>query len=588
MKAKFPIVKIILLIVVFVCSIMVINFINTRPMIDDFDKKIKLLEPAIFASDTLESDIYNSSYYIQGTGYVVFISICNTTSRATVITGTGESLRAAFDNAITDTRTFIRQNKYDAVWVKADIVNEMTKATWDELETSISHDSLFRKGVSLDLNFDSALLEAEINSNNIIDHDDYKIDLDALNNYLKAQKKGMINNNPPEIILFSTIGFICDDNKVYELYSDDLNYGRRKIDEVDKKTAKEVITSSSKFLSNLVGEEGKFIYGYYPTYDRELTSYNILRHAGTTWSMILQYKITKDETLLPIIDKTINYLLSNIKYKDNNTAYVIEKKDKEIKLGANGIAIIALIEYMDEFNNDKYSEVVNCLGNGILQLLNYETGQYYHVLNYPSYTEKEEYRTVYYDGEATFGLAKLYGFSKDKKWLEAAKSAVENFIKNDYTQYKDHWVAYAMNEITKYDLDERYFTFALRNVQVNLDSIYNQQTTYHTFLELLMASFDLYDRIIENDIKVSYLDEFDVQHFIETIYYRAQYMLNGYAYPEYVMYLANPSKILGSFFIRQDNFRVRIDDIQHNVDGYYYYYYYYDKLNNYANLDNSL
>ena len=81
--------------------------------------------------------------------------------------------------------------------------------------------------------------------------------------------------------------------------------------------------------------------------------------------------------------------------------------------------------------------------------------------------EKEEFRTVYYDGEATFALCRLYSVTGDQVWLDAAKSAVNHFIAADYVQYRDQWVAYSMNEITKYVDDPAYYAFALRNVQEN-------------------------------------------------------------------------------------------------------------------------
>ena len=116
-----------------------------------------------------------------------------------------------------------------------------------------------------------------------------------------------------------------------------------------------------------------------------------------------------------------------------------------------------------------------------------ETGEYYHVLN-GDFSRKEETRTVYYDGEATFALCRLYSLTGDSFWLEAAQSAVAHFIRADYAQYKDHWVAYSMNELTKHISDnEDYYAFALQNAQQNLETIRQRDTTYHTYLELLMA-----------------------------------------------------------------------------------------------------
>ena len=108
---------------------------------------------------------------------------------------------------------------------------------------------------------------------------------------------------------------------------------------------------------------------------------------------------------------------------------------------------------MEAFQNETYVEVCKALGEGILSQQDQETGAYYHVLN-SDFTQKEETRTVYYDGEATFALCRLYGLTEEERWLEGARRAIDHFIQEDYTQYIDHWVAYSVNEFTKYRPDE--------------------------------------------------------------------------------------------------------------------------------------
>ena len=58
-------------------------------------------------------------------------------------------------------------------------------------------------------------------------------------------------------------------------------------------------------------------------------------------------------------------------------------------------------------------------------------------------------------------------------------------------------------------------------------------------------------------------------------------MMSSYFYPEIAMYMKKPAKILNAFFVRHDNFRVRIDDIQHFIGGYFYYTVYYDRIRPY-------
>ena len=521
-------------------------------------------------------------------GHAVLISVCNTEQRASVFTGTGKDVETAWQNADDQVAAFLMDSNFDARWVKADVVFTSEVVDTDELSQQLkkSRDGFFRYGVAFDEKYQLALLEAEMNGAKIYDYDHDCIYFEYLNKYLKKADREQLEKLPETYTLFQTVGWFCDEeNAVYELNHEGLEYGRRNVELIDDAYVEDLIFNASEFLMEQVKEDGSFIYGYYPRFDNELDSYNIMRHVSTIWSLICRYRMTESEELAAVIDKTIEYALNSVLYADENTAYLYEEKSDEIKLGGNGVTIIALTEYMDALGGDQYVDICRKLGNGILTMMNQETGEYYHVLN-GDFSRKEEYRTVYYDGEATFALCRLYALTGEEQWLNAAKSAVDHFIEADYTQYKDHWVAYSMNEITKYTNEPAYYTFALQNAQKNLKEIYERDTTYHTYLEMLMVSFETYDRMVSEGVQSEYLDEeFELDELLRTIYKRADRMLNGYFYPEYAMYMRAPSKILDTFMVRHDGYRVRIDDVQHNIGGYYLYYKNYDKLVEYGMLE---
>ena len=62
-------------------------------------------------------------------------------------------------------------------------------------------------------------------------------------------------------------------------------------------------------------------------------------------------------------------------------------------------------------------------------------------------------------------------------------------------------------------------------------------------------------------------------------------MLCGYFYRNMQCIWQIPTSILDTFMVRHDGYRVRIDDVQHNVGGYYLYYMNYDKLVDYGMLE---
>ncbi|MBE7037682.1 MAG: glycosyl hydrolase family 88 [Ruminococcaceae bacterium] len=552
-----------------------------------FDERIALLYENILNSEKIRNIYKPEEALNKENPYTVFISVCDAKSRAIVFHNSAFSIEEAFNKAFQSAKKFVFENNYNVIWIKADVVDSFEKLTTDELKVKVtnSFNEFYRKGISLDDNFNTAFLEAEINGNKMLDYKETKeIDLDVINTYIKKYQKHTpkVNKIPDQIIAFTCIGFMCDENsKIYELngYGDNkgLDYGRRSY-KVDRDAIKDVVLSGTYWLANEIQDDGLFNYGYYPTYDKLFTAYNYLRHLSGMFPLMWTYTITGDEKLKESAKITLERFLKQIVNKSENVSYLLDRT--EIKLGGNGVAIVLLDTYMQTFGKDeKLIALCERLGEGMLELQN-KDGSYYHILN-PDFTKKEEYRTVYYDGEATYGFCVLYKLTGNKKWLNAAQKAMEYFIENDYTQYRDHWVAYAVNEITKHIDDERYYEFGLKNLQLNMKRIYNQKTSYHTYMELLLAGFEMYDRMIEEKIECDYLEEFDEEFFAQTIQRRAEHMLNGFFYPEYAMYLKNPESIVGTFHVRHDGYRVRIDDVDHFIAGYFHYWQLYDKVQKY-------
>ncbi len=583
-----------------------------------------------------------SGVYVPENGFLVFLSVSDGSARADVVHGSGADIAEAFADAQQKAWTIIQKKRQRFRWLKADVVTEYAPTDAKTLAYMIKEpgwNEFFRFGLTFDRSFRTALLEEELNGAKILDYASGSISLADLNRYLKKAGRPALPKLPEFFLLFQTAGFFYDSDSaanaaaatdadsaastdadsasatgcVIPLIPDGLSRGRREIQNLDAAAARSFVTAAASFLEKQVQQDGSFRYGYYPRFDRVIPGYNCMRHASTIWSLLCQYRMTKKVSVLSLAARSIEYLLSHaLVYRDPDTAYLSEPLKNEIKLGGGGVLILAITEYLDLCSEEprsailrsgepltkapnaeilhekdvlpeqealrrRYTEIACALGNGILSLLNPETGEFSHVLNM-DFSLKELYRTVYYDGEAAYALCRLYRLTKEEKWLFYAEKAVNHFLAADYTRYRDHWVAYAMNEITRYIHRDDYDTFALRNARVNLDFLYKRETTYHTFLELLMVTFETYERILAENPGLPYLKEFDLPYFLRTIRVRADRMLNGFFFPEYAMYMRCPDKILGSFMVRHDGFRVRIDDVQHNIGGFYLYYKNYSRL----------
>lgn len=521
--------------------------------------------------------------------YTVFVSVSDGKKRARVCHASAADFEASFMKVREKVRTVIDKYSLTPVWIKIDVVDFVQKVPFANLKKiflSVKYKDFFRMGFSLEPWMDIAFLEAEANSYGLYDysvipmkaskpgHENVPcINTEQVEKYLGWNGRPCSPVILPFVYFFNCKSFFMDtDKEIYMLYNAGMHCGRRTIGELTPEFVREILTTSSQYLTRQMLPSDKFIYGYFSRFNAVMTSYNILRHTGTVWSMMCAYEVTGDNSLLETINKAIDYLLTQISYKDNETAFVVEAGSREIKLGGNGIAVIALTKHMEVFGDRDFTDMITLLANGILYLQDKETGKMTHVLDAANFEVKEAFRIVYYDGESAYALIKAYDITGNNAYLDAARRSIDYFINKNYVVYRDHWLAYAMNEFTRFVNEEKYYTFALRNAWENRERIRKQQTSYHTYLELLMETYDIYLRIKEQNISVDYMNQIDEDEFVEIIKYRAFHMLDGYFYPEYAMYMERPDKILGSFFVRHDDFRARIDDNQHFIDGYAKYY----------------
>ncbi|MBC1763555.1 poly(glycerol-phosphate) alpha-glucosyltransferase [Listeria welshimeri] len=433
----------------------------------------------------------------------------------------------------------------------------------------------YRRGIALNENFKMALMEQEINANAILLPADegLAINIENMNRYLMQSNKNQAQLNlttDSNIVTFDTVGWFFDGKKIHELETTEWNHGRRKTTLLKPEIVAELVGNAGRYLANQVNATGEFNYGWFACFDMKIKHYNSLRHASTTYSMLEAYELTEDEFILEAAANALAYLQKNFIYEKEDLAFLIEPELREVKLGGAAATLLAFTKYMKITGNKTYLHLCRKIANAILSLQD-KDGKFTHVLEYPTLEVKDIFRIVYYDGEAVFGLLRLYEIDRDSRWLDAAAKSFNHFIRDNYWQNHDHWLSYCANEITKYIPDEAYYEFGLQNAFDNLPFIYARETTFPTFLELTVATKEMTLRMEKEGLQHLLLD-YSIEELEKTITKRAHYQLNGYFYPELAMYYKNPARIEGSFFIRHQSFRVRIDDVEHNISGYVRYY----------------
>lgn len=515
--------------------------------------------------------------------FIVFLSFSDGKSRAYVCNGVGNSIESSWKNAVDSMKKKVKKLNLEPIWIKADLVKDIKEYSFAAFINYISNikNNYFREGIALDKMFNLAFLEQEVNANVFLydNKETFKkqISWKNITNHIKYNlglRLELDNSSCKKVWLFSTIGFFHDGANCYNLNNGWLNNGRREIEKIDESLLRTIIKNTSDYLINQIDSTGKFRYGYFPCFNKEIPGYNILRHASTTYSMIEAFEVTRDEKLGQAIKSALDYLATDgIELLQNQngvtSAFVIERtRDNEIKLGANAAAILAYSKYTVVFNDCRYVQLMKQLAEGISYFQNKQDGSFVHVLNYPDLSVKENFRIVYYNGEAAFALMRLYEIDKDQRWLNMVELAFEYFINNKFWEQKDHWLSYCSSELFKHKPEKKYLEFNLKNASGILDFCLIRETTYPTLLELLMATYSLIEKIKEDNLFLEVLESFDEEKLMRAIEHRVEHQLNGLYFPEVAMYFKAPQNILWSFYIRHHSFRSRIDDIEHNISGY--------------------
>lgn len=538
---------------------------------------------------------------------ILFFSLCNGKERASIHRSSGKDFHQAWKEGVALCQRQAERQKLTVRWLRIDWVLEVETTTWERLLARLNNTkrNYFRLGLSLDAKLETAFLEQEINANAMLypGADNPAAGLNLKNFSVRAKRRfgpdvDLDFSPERDVYLFTHEGvFLAQDDGLAHLpegsgpvwlprpgkttvrwrEAESLNCGRRQITSLEPEQVYALIESSSNFLAKQVEGNGRFIYGHFPCFGRQIPTYNALRHASSVYSMLEGWELTQDKTLLAAIRRALTYLTDTLirlypQADGTNLAFNVDVGG-EIKLGANAVSILALVKYDQLTGDTQYRPLMEALALGIARMQDPNSGGFVHVLNAEDLSVKEAFRIVYYDGEAAFGLMRLYGLTKDPRWLNIVERAFDYFIQSEHWKHHDHWLSYCANELTLHRPEEKYFQFGVQNIAGYLDFILTRETTYPTLLELSMAFEAMLQRINTAHPEMKHvLEGLDIEKFHRALHHRAHYLLNGFFWPELAMYFAKPETVVGSFFIRHHSFRVRIDDIEHYLSGYVAYW----------------
>lgn len=210
------------------------------------------------------------------------------------------------------------------------------------------------------------------------------------------------------------------------------------------------------FLRNQT-EEGDFNYEIDVKTGEILNSNNIVRQAGSLYSLAHAYKYTKEKEYKIGIEKGIKYFSSFLENVDNIVPTKRINYEGIISSNTTALFLLALTEYMEENPTARleYMSLSKELANYLLLTQNDKGGFSYNLGN----SEESDYN----NGESFYALIRAYKINNDPIYLEGAKKAA-NYIISKYSKEKFNyslysWAMQGMAHLYKVEPDERYWDF---------------------------------------------------------------------------------------------------------------------------------
>ena len=522
----------------------------------------------------------------------LFLSVSNGSERAIV-----KNIRAAtLDGCIDWLKNELATVK--GTMIRVDIVRTMEECTYLELMRKLAivpRNNFFRRGISFDKKFNTAFLAEELMGNALLkpsanhkvgfNSPELSFDQKNVDGYMMRKYGESLKNKIAQrkFYVFDTQGFYFEGNNWLTLSILPQQEGMRTTDlHRLPKQVDEAITYGEAFLQRQIQESGQFIYGYYPTYDYHIKGYNSVRHFSSVYALLEAQEYLGLTEELKDSERALDWGLENMTMEHDGALFIQEETASGIslKLGAQGLAILALAKFQTITGNDKYESAINRIIQGIESKFVSPEGETTHILNDQLETKKK-FEIIYYDGEAVFSVLRGYAITKNPEHLALAKKLFDRFVAKNYERYHDHWLSYATNEILLYLDEKKYYEFGLKNAFENLHFIERRDTAYPTLLELLMAAIKMTDKVKATDYyKKNEFDRFvtkeDFWRLRQVARKRAEVEIEkGVMYPEMAMFLKRPAKVSRGFYTRHDKFRMRIDDQEHFLSGLIHFYEYF-------------
>jgi hypothetical protein len=348
------------------------------------------------------------------------------------------------------------------------------------------------------------------------------------------------------------------------------------------RSVRRALARAGDFLARSVRQDGTYCYQYDPLQDRCLHAYNLLRHAGTTYSLYQVYRQLLDPTLLTAAERATEWLRRQVRVVDGDPSRAFLLEGDKAKLGAVGLSIIALVEREQAVGDGRDADLLAKLATFAISQQR-EDGYFYSYFAYAPGVRVPRQNSIYYPGEALLGLVRLYGIDSQPRYLEAARRSAEFLVKRRWRWATielyvppDAWLTQALAELDAITPEDWLRDYAYRIVRVTEMTMLRAEDGAPPDLVGGPASGFAFPGVTPAGSRIEGATaawrmalgraEADVAARLRALsLLSARFQLNQQYRPENSYFLPRPARASGGFRGSPVHSHVRIDYVQHNA-----------------------
>ena len=349
---------------------------------------------------------------------------------------------------------------------------------------------------------------------------------------------------------------------------------------VSDEMLRQAVITGAGYLAREVDVEGRFTYSYLAKQGRAKDSYNMVRHAGTVYSMFEAYELTGDAELLATAERALAYMLEYIApYGAPKADMAALAYNGKIKLGGVALAALALATHARVTGTRTHLATAQ-------RLCRYIAGNQRADGSFVHQRSSEDGRELpfvsqYYPEEALLGLASVYRLDRDPGWLDTAEAGARFLIEirdrgvPTPRLTHDHWLLYALERLHLERANPLYLTHAMRIAEAitgaqrrtgltedqigGYADVEPRATPIATRNEGLMAAYRMARAVGDLAMAAKILAAVELGNEV---------VMAMRVNPSRALYLENPKRALGGVTRSYQNFEIRIDYVQHSISAW--------------------